>query len=180
MVDYAMATKYKQAAISMKNANIEFVKPEYFQRIAALGQLDQEQLTAFLSYVELIHCEPLRLVFKQGAPGDSMFLILEGQVRVYTETSQGRSIFLRPLEAGASFGEVALINHIPRTASVEAVKPSILLSLSSASLQRMIAEQPALAAKILHHLAGTLGRQLGDLTTRLRSFWDQEGVSDSV
>jgi CRP-like cAMP-binding protein len=102
-----------------------------------------------------------------------MFLILEGQMRVYTKTKGGEIIFLRMLEAGDAFGEVALLNQFARTASIEAVQRSVLISISSDLLQRLVSEQPALAAQFLYHLAKTVGRQLGDLTEKLRAKTEQ-------
>jgi CRP-like cAMP-binding protein len=72
------------------------------------------------------------------------------------------------LEAGDSFGEIALLNQIPRSATVEATKPSVLIRISAPMLNQLLAEQPALAAQFLFHVAKTLGRQLTDLTTKLR------------
>lgn len=70
---------------------------------------------------------------------------------------------------GDAFGEVALLNHAVRSASVEAVESSVLIKINSATLQKIISEQPALAAQFLYHMARTLGHQLSDLTTKLRA-----------
>jgi hypothetical protein len=56
---------------------------------------------------------------------------------------------------------------------VEAVRESVLIKITSASLQKLLLEQPAVAAPFLHHLAKTMGRQLIDLTTKLRAKLDQ-------
>src|SRR5271157_2652912 len=102
-----------------------------------------------------------------------MFLILEGQIRVYTKQKSGEVLFLRMLNAGDAFGEVALLNQAPRSASVEAVRESVLIKITSASLQKLLAEQPAAAAPFLHHLAKTVGHQLGEMTSKLRAKMDQ-------
>jgi cAMP-dependent protein kinase regulator len=60
-------------------------------------------------------------------PGDSMFLIFEGEFRVYGKQSNGELLFLRILHPGDTFGEVALLTQGPRSASVEGVKQSLLL-----------------------------------------------------
>ncbi|MGA3163392.1 MAG: cyclic nucleotide-binding domain-containing protein [Verrucomicrobiota bacterium] len=128
---------------------------------------------AFLDYVEVVTCGSSETLFREGQPGDSMFLILEGEMRVYIKTKRGEVLFLRMLEAGDAFGEVALLNQGPRSASVEAVQKSVLIKITSASLQKLVLEQPAVAAQFLHHLAKTVGRQLSDLTKKLRAKTEQ-------
>jgi CRP/FNR family cyclic AMP-dependent transcriptional regulator len=152
------------------------LKPGHLRRIKSLALLNEEQLTAFLEYVELVNCAQSATLFTEAQRGDSMFLILDGQMRVYTKTKGREVIFLRLLDAGDAFGEVALLTQASRTASIEAVRNSVLITLTSASLQKLIAEQPALAAQFLFHLAKSLGRQLGDITVKLRSRSEQKDI----
>lgn len=149
------------------------LKPGNLRRIKSLALLTDEQLAAFLNYVDVVTCGFSETLFREGQPGDSMFLILEGQMRVYTKQKRGEVLFLRMLNAGDAFGEVALLNQAPRSASVEAVRESVLIKISSASLQKLLAEQPAAAAPFLHHLAKTVGHQLGEMTSKLRAKMDQ-------
>ena len=145
------------------------IKPVHLRRIKSLALLTDEQLAAFLDFVELVPCAFSDTLFKEGQPGDSMFLILEGKMRVYIKQKSGEVFFLRILNAGDTFGEVALLNQAVRSASVEAVESSVLIKISSATLQKIISQQPALAAQFLYHLARSLGHQLGDLTTKVRA-----------
>jgi CRP-like cAMP-binding protein len=149
------------------------LKPGHLRRIKSLALLNDEQLAAFLDYVEVVTCGFSETLFREGQRGDSMFLILEGQMRVYTEQKSGEVLFLRMLDAGDAFGEVALLNQAARSASVEAVRESVLIKITSASLQKLVSEQPAVASRFLLHLAKTVGRQLGDLTKKLRAKLDQ-------
>jgi CRP/FNR family cyclic AMP-dependent transcriptional regulator len=153
------------------------LKPGHLRRIKSLALLNDEQLAAFLNYVEVVNCATASSLFKQGETGDSMFLILEGQMRVSTpkKTTDG-ALFLRMLEAGDSFGEVALLSQGPRTASVEATQNSVLIKITAGSLDKLMSEQPALAAQFLYHLAKVLGRQLSDLTAKLRASSEQKDI----
>jgi CRP-like cAMP-binding protein len=149
------------------------LKPGHLRRIKSLALLNDEQLTSFLDYVEVITCGFSETVFREGEPGDSMFMILEGQMRVYTKTKGGEILFLRMLNAGDAFGEVALLTQAPRSASVEAVRESVLIKMTSASLQKLVSEQPAATSPFLHYLARTVGRQLSEMTTKLRARMEQ-------
>jgi CRP-like cAMP-binding protein len=152
------------------------LKPGHLRRIKSLALLNEEQLTAFLDFVEIVTCPHSGTLFKEGQPGDSMFLILDGQMRVYTKTRKGEILFLRMLDAGDAFGEVALLNQAPRSASVEAVRESVLIKITSVALQKLLSEHPALAAQFLYHLAKSIGRQLGDLTLKLRARSEQADI----
>jgi len=145
------------------------LKPSHLRRIKSLALLEDAQLETFLNYIELVSYPQSGPVVKEGQRGDSMFLVLEGELRVYSKQKNAELLFLRILAAGDSFGEVGLLTQGPRSASVEAVKPSLLVKISAASLQKLVNACPSLAAQFLYHLARSLGRQLGDVTTRLRT-----------
>ena len=149
------------------------LKPGNLRRIKSLALLNDEQLAAFLNYVEVVKFGFSETVFREGQMGDSMYMILDGQVRVYTKTKGGEILFLRMLNAGDAFGEVAVLNQSARSASVEAVRESVLVKISSASLQGFVSEQPAAAAPFLHYLAKTVGRQLAEMTLKLRARMEQ-------
>src|SRR5690242_12154511 len=105
--------------------------PAHLRRMKCLASLDNDQLAAFLDFVELVPVPISGTVITEGEPGDSMFLVLDGQLRVYSKKRNGEIIFLRMLEAGDAFGEIALLNHATRAASVEAARESQLLKISS-------------------------------------------------
>jgi CRP-like cAMP-binding protein len=156
--------------------NKSTLKPGQLRRIKSLALLSDEQLTAFLDFVEILTCPQSGTLFQEGQPGDSMFLILDGQMRVYSRTRTEEMHFLRMLEAGDAFGEVALLNHAPRSASVEAVRETVLIKMTSDALQKLVSEHPALAAQFLYHLARSFGRILGDLTIKLRARSEQADI----
>jgi CRP-like cAMP-binding protein len=150
------------------------LKPGHLKRIKSLAVLDDIQLAAFLNYVDIVNLTPTASLFQEGQLGDSMFLILEGQMRVsIRKRSSDESLLLRMLDAGDAFGEIALLGHTPRTASVEAMQSTVLIQITAAALQKLLSEQPALAAQFLFHLAKNLGRELSDLTTKLRTRSEQ-------
>jgi CRP-like cAMP-binding protein len=149
--------------------DITELKPAHVRRIKSLALLSDKQLESFLNCVELVVLEHSANIFKERERGDSMFLILDGEVRVFSKQKNGEILFLRALQAGDAFGEIALLTQGPRSASAEAMKQSLLLKISAASLQKLMRIEPALAAQFLYHLARSLGRQLTDLTTRLRT-----------
>jgi len=144
------------------------LKPAHVRRIKSLALLSDSQLESFLNCVELAEYAHSTNIFKEGQHGDSMFLILEGEVRVFSKQKNGEVLFLRTLQAGDALGEVALLTEGPRSASAEAVRESLLVRISAASLKKLMTAEPALAAQFLYQLARSLGRNLSDITARLR------------
>ncbi len=87
------------------------------------------------------------VIFKEGDPGDSMFIVSTGKV----ETSRlrwGRRIKLESLGEGEFFGEMSVLTGLPRTVTVTAVKNTELLGLTRANLEEIFARHPELEAKI--------------------------------
>jgi CRP-like cAMP-binding protein len=156
------------------------LKPGNLRRIKSLAVLSDAQLAALLDYVDVVSCGRSTTLFKEKQPGDSLYMILEGEMRIFIEPRGGQIVLLRMLEAGDTFGEIALLNQAPRSASVEAVTDCTLIQVSGAMLEKLMAEQPAAAAPFLFHLARTLGRELTDLTTKLRKLREQDVILSSL
>jgi PPM family protein phosphatase len=102
-------------------------------------------------------------VMTQGDRGDTMFTVLSGSVGVIVE---GREV--ANLGPGEHFGELALVDELPRSASVIAREPVTLLTIARSDLRDFCMLEPALGNQILWKLATTLGRRLRE-TNRLLS-----------
>src|SRR5581483_8833968 len=103
------------------------LKPAHLRRIRSLATMTEEQLGSFFGYVRFFQCGANEEVCREDEAADSMFLILQGQVRIMTEGRRGRPYFLRFLEAGDAFGQIALLDGGRRSATAEATKDSLLL-----------------------------------------------------
>ncbi|HTG43836.1 MAG TPA: cyclic nucleotide-binding domain-containing protein, partial [Verrucomicrobiae bacterium] len=140
------------------------------RRIKVLAGLSDEQLTRFLKFVEVKEAKPFAEVMRQGQPGDAMFLILQGEVRVRMMIA-GKESVLANLSSGDFFGEISLFDHGPRSADVLTNEETILLRISAASFEKMVHEAPELAAPFLLGMGKTL-------TARIRA--DNKRYGESV
>lgn len=119
-----------------------------------------------------------RLVFSRGDPGEQMFAILSGRIRLVLSTPRGREIVLRTLGPGDILGEMALIDGEPRSADATAAEDTTCLVLSRARFQAVAAVRPDVGMALARHLSGNLRRTnfqmesiaLYDLQTRLVRF----------
>lgn len=146
------------------------VKPGSLRRIKVFAAFSDEQLTRFMRYIEHTKVRQFQEIVRQGDPGDAMFLVLEGEVRVRLMIG-GKESLLAVLPAGDFFGEMTLFDHGPRSADVVANLESTLLRISAASFQRLAAEAPDLATPFLLAIGKTL-------TSRIRA--DNKRFRDSV
>lgn len=101
-----------------------------------------------------------RVIARQGEIGTGFFIVVSGAVRVVRD---GETI--AELGPGAFFGELSVIDRLPRVAQVITSGPTTCLALASWDFEAVIAEQPSVAMAILRELAGRLReltRELSD------------------
>lgn len=99
-------------------------------------------------------------------PGDSLFIVREGHVKVVLVGEDGREIILGLLGPGAHFGELSLIDGQPRSAHVIATDEARLIVLRREDFRRRVIESPAVAWALLEELSRRLRRadeQIGRL-----------------
>ncbi len=95
-------------------------------------------------------------IFAQGDPGDSLLGIIAGKVRITATTPAGRQVSLNILEPGESFGEIAVLDGLARTANAEALTAVELFVLRRADLLAAVERDPALATQLLELLCRRL------------------------
>jgi CRP/FNR family cyclic AMP-dependent transcriptional regulator len=106
------------------------------------------------------------LVFEQNQPGDRMFIVAEGMVKLYVSSRHDDIIELVRHVPPASFGEVALLDDGPRSASAMAVEPSVLLAVTRDDLLRLLRSEDKVAEALLRGLGIIVRRttrQVSDL-----------------
>jgi len=130
------------------------VQPGMLRRIKMFADMDDLQIRSFTKYLDLVRVRQFDLVVREGDAGDAMYLILDGELRSRT-VMDGRETTLTTIGAGEFFGEMALLDHGPRSADVVANKDSTLLKISSAAFDRIVREAAALATPFLYALSKT-------------------------
>ena len=141
------------------------IQPGSLRRIKMLADVDERLLTSLLTYLEVVKVPPSGTVVKKGEPGDTLFMVLEGEVRARV-IIDGRESTLTTMGVGECFGELAIMDQGPRSADVIANQPSVLIKVSEAALKKMFAEAPALAAPFLFALTRVITQRVRVLTKR--------------
>ena len=88
------------------------------------------------------------IILNEGEPGDSLFVILQGQVKVYATDENGREITYGTIQAGDYFGEMSLDGG-PRSASVMTLEPCLCVLVTRAAVQQHLAEVPEFALQLV-------------------------------
>lgn len=96
------------------------------------------------------------LVIREGAEGESLFIVTAGKVKVFLNDDNGKEIILSVLGPGDFIGELALIDDDARSASVMTMEPSEFLVLSKQTFRDHLRKNPDLAMNIMRVLATRL------------------------
>ena len=98
------------------------------------------------------------IIFQEGEPGDRLYVILEGKVKLGRSSNDGRESLLAILGPGEMFGELSLFDPGPRTSTAAALTDAVILALSNEQLRPWLAGRPEVAAARLQALARRLRR----------------------
>jgi len=107
------------------------------------------------------------VLITQGASPDDVWVLESGRLRIEMRSSHGTQVRLSTVLPGVMVGEIALYTGAPRTADVVAETPSVVLRLGRDEIDRLEAEEPALAVSLHRWFATTLAHRLTD---RMRAF----------
>ena len=136
-------------------------EPEHVHRMAMLARTPvfaglPRRLLARLA-VQLFEKRyaPGEAVFQQGDPGKGLFVILDGEVEIVRETAQGEQP-IASFGPSTAFGELALIDDLPRSATARATQPSRLLILYRSHFETLVAGDKAIALVVMQNLLRTL------------------------
>jgi len=121
-----------------------------------LGAAAVDFLRQHLCWVELPAGEVL---IEQGAPGESAYLSVSGRLRVYMAGDDGAPRMVRELGRGEVIGEMSLYTGEPRSATVVAVRDSVLVRLDKPQFEALLATSPQVSIALTRQIIGRLQTQ---------------------
>ncbi len=89
------------------------------------------------------------IIFSQGDAVDALYGVASGQVRISSSSANGREIFLNIMEPGDAFGEISVIDGLPRSASATAIGSAVLIVIQREPFLSLVAKEPQLALHLL-------------------------------
>lgn len=121
-----------------------------------LQTLEEDELSELLRAARPHQAKKGDVLLRQGDPGDSVLILLEGQARVTVYTANGREIVLDYAGPGDVLGEIALLDGGERTASVIAMGPIRYLSFTRQAFESLVEGNYRIALRIMRALAQRL------------------------
>jgi CRP/FNR family cyclic AMP-dependent transcriptional regulator len=131
---------------------------EVLKRVPLFNDLSEAELTRFAEVAREREYPRNSVILFEDDPGDALYIVSSGQVKVVLIGEDGREVILSVLGDGDFFGEMALIDDEPRSAHVIAMKDSSLLVLRREDFQAQLEAHPSVALKLLRVLVQRLRR----------------------
>jgi CRP-like cAMP-binding protein len=126
------------------------------QKVTIFRELPEGVLADLASRVRPRDAEAGSIIVSAEEPGDALFVIASGKVKVVLYGETGREIILSILHAGDFFGEMSLLDRQPRSANVVALEASHLLTLDREAFEPHLAANPSTALAVLAEMCRRL------------------------
>ncbi len=133
-------------------------KIKALRRTALFGRLADSELKALADRSVVKHLRQCDVLFREGQEPSGLFVVIEGAIRAYRESGEGREQVIHVERAGATIGEVPMFDNgsFPSTAAAE--EDSVVLFIDKRDVRRLCLEHPQIALAALEILAGRLRR----------------------
>lgn len=159
-------SKTRRAKLSWK-----FLDLSVLRRVGVFHQLNDAALTEFMPLISIVEMAPGETIFTEGDPGDALFLILDGEVRISKNIHGVGEEALAFLKGGSYFGEMALVgDENPRSASAVAERRCELAKLTREDFIELINRRTDIGVRVLWSFATTLSNRLRDSNDRVAFF----------
>jgi CRP-like cAMP-binding protein len=128
--------------------------------IGLFGGLSDDVLEAFGGSLEVVELAAGATVFREADSGRDMFVLLDGEMEVLKQSKRQREIRVAVLGPGDWFGEMSILDVMPRSATVRAIAPSRMLRLTAHDLDALYRKDLRSYSLILMNVAREMSRRL--------------------
>lgn len=125
----------------------------YLKEISPYNALSDDELESFIRHATQRKYKKNMLIIHQGDETDSLYILLEGEMKVYVEDDQGKELTVRILHPGDSFGELALIGEFPRSANVLTLTDCVVSAVSKENYMAFLSQYPQISLALIKSLA---------------------------
>ena len=141
--------------------------PSFLANIKMFELLNEDDRVALANVVDELQLPEGHTLFQAGDPGDSLFIVRVGEIELFIKDTAGQKIVLTTSEAGDMFGELAMLDTGPRTATAVALTDSEVLVLDRDDLVLLFQRKPEAALHMLAALSGLTRKADELLRTRV-------------
>jgi diguanylate cyclase (GGDEF)-like protein len=126
--------------------------------IPLFSGFDENEYNTVSKLLKLVYAKKDDVIFKEGDKGENMFILLSGSLSAFGDQSDGNQRWLFDINANEFFGEMSIIAHEPRSATICAKTDSVVMVLNDVDFFRIISDYPIIGYKILRTI-GTVQNQ---------------------
>jgi CRP-like cAMP-binding protein len=136
---------------------------EILSRAGIFQGVESSAASALANQLQPVDFPSRHTVFAQGEPGDRLYIIISGEVKIGNRSPNGHENLLTIMGPSDMFGEMSLFDPGPRTSSVTTITDVRAVSMDRDALRRWIADRPEIAEQLLRVLARRLRRTNNNL-----------------
>ena len=126
---------------------------ELLKSLPLFGELDDNELVEIWNHVQTRSYKKANIILFEEDPGDSLFIIKEGKVKITRLSEEGKEVILSILGEGEFFGEMSLLDGEARSANVIALADSEVFVLKREEFLNILKDNPQIAISLLEELA---------------------------
>ena len=139
-------------------------KKDFLRSLSLFNDLTERDIGTVLQALHSRVYEAGEPLFLEGDIGRALFILESGHIELSRQTPNGKTQRVAVVEPGEFFGEMALLEHLPRSASATAIERSQVHLLYRTRLESLLRQHPRIGVSILHHLAKMLSARLRKAT----------------
>ncbi len=128
-------------------------------KISFFQGLTPDNIQQLKPNLQIVDYKAGETIFREGDAGDALYIVVQGQVKVFIDNAKGGTREIAKLSRNECFGEMALLTGSPRSASISAVKDTTLLKMLKQDFDRIMKQNQFLAV----HFAGLLAKRLSSV-----------------
>ena len=114
--------------------------------------LEPHDINEIAHIIEANKFEPGDIIFREGTPGDAWYALYSGEVEVKIQSGSGERT-IKILEPHSCFGEISVLDGLPRSATISATKETVVLRVPLDKFKALIDENHIVAYKLIKHMA---------------------------
>lgn len=140
---------------------------QWLKKVPMFETFDDEQLQHILRIAQRRSFAAGSILFHEKDPGNIFYVVLSGSIKLFTRSAAGDEKILSVVAAGDSFGELSLLDGLPRSASARTLEPTLVLEIESGDFMNLLRDHFDIAKGILAELSRRLrqtNEHVNDLT----------------
>lgn len=166
--EHFSTTKHDTTPSNWKAGSGEVIRADELRQFDVFNGLSDADLAQFVRFGELLQIPSEELVIRKGDPGDAVYFVLAGTLRVRLKVNYDETV-LGQIKSGEFFGEMAMFTQTSRSADIVSESETRLFRLTAEAFLLLIKQLPALAGPVLFAIARVMATRIAETNQKLKS-----------